>query len=223
MNAEDPITRIALVDDHVLLRDALASAIDGFGDCKVTILANNGKELMSRFEARLCPHLVILDINMPEMGGYETAGWLRTTHPDVRVLVLSMYDSEFIMIRLLQQGVRGFLKKDIHPSELKNAIKSTMQTGYYYSGTTTIKLVKLLQNGETNVPVVNTVTLTENEIQFLELASTEMTYKEISAKMKISPRTVDNYRDSLFIKLHVKSRIGLVLFAIANGIVRVEY
>lgn len=220
---QHPITRIALIDDHILLRDALAAAIDGFGDCKVTILASNGKEFMSQMNDNLPPHLVILDINMPEMDGYETAEWLRTAHPDIRILVLSMYDSDIVMIRLLQKGVRGFLKKDVHPGELKNAIRSTMQTGYYYSGPTTVKLVKLLRTGDANIPVVNTIALTENEIQFLQLASTEMTYKEISARMKISPRTVDNYRDSLFTKLNVKSRVGLVLFAIENGIVTLQY
>ncbi|HVU97757.1 MAG TPA: response regulator transcription factor [Puia sp.] len=219
----DSTIRIGLVDDHILLRDALGAAIDGFVDCRVTLLASNGKELISQLQDNAPPQLLILDVNMPELGGYETARWLREHCPNIPILILTMYDSEFMMIRLLQLGVRGFLKKDIHPSELRNAIKSTMTTGYYYSGSTTVKIAKLLQHGEANVPVLNTVNLTENEIQFLRLASTEMTYKEISAEMKISPRTVDNYRDSLFVKLHVKSRVGLVLFAIENGIVVIEY
>jgi len=223
MTPQETKIRIALVDDHILLRDALASAIDAFEDCKVTIRASHGKELISEMESSLLPQLVILDINMPQMAGYETAQWLRTKYPDVPTLVLTMYDSDFMMIRLLQLGIRGFLKKDIRPSELHHAIKSTMQTGYYYSGATTVKLVKLFQKGDANTPFPNSVTLTEIEIEFLKLASTEMTYKEISAALEVSPRTVDNYRDSLFVKLNVKSRIGLVLFAIQNGIIRIEY
>jgi len=222
MSQQNQTNRIALVDDHVLLRDSLATVIDGFEDCKVTIRAKHGKELISELKNSQAPTLIILDINMPEMAGFDTAEWLRAKYPHIPILILTMYDSEFMLIRLLQLGVRGFLKKDIHPDELKHAIKSTIRTGYYYTGLTAVKLVKLLQTGDAATPLGNTITLSEPEIHFLQLASTEMTYKEISMAMKISPRTVDNYRDALFQKLSVKSRIGLVLFAIQNGIVRVN-
>jgi DNA-binding NarL/FixJ family response regulator len=223
MSLQTSTISIALVDDHILLRDALASAIDAFGDYKVTIRASHGKELISQLETNPAPHLVILDIVMPEMAGYETAQWLRAEHPDVPVLVLTMYNSEYMLIRFVQLGVRGFLKKDILPGELKNAIQSTMQTGYYYPGSTAVKIVKLLQHCDAGAPLANTVSLTDAEIQFLQLSATEMTYKEISVAMEISPRTVDNYRDILFTKLNVKSRVGLVLFAIQNGLVRLAY
>jgi len=221
MSQQNTTTKIALVDDHVLLRDSLATVIDSFGDCKVTILAKHGKELIEELKTNPLPNLIILDLNMPEMAGFDTAQWLRTKYPDIPVLILTMYDSEYMLIKLLQMGARGFLKKDIHPNELKHAIRSTIQTGYYYTGSTAVKLVKLLQNGDANVPLGNTITLSKAEIQFLQLASTEMTYKSISDKMKISPRTVDNYRDALFVKLNVKSRVGLVMFAIKNGLVEI--
>jgi len=217
------IIKIAFVEDQNLFRQSLAGVIDGFGDCRVTIRARHGKELIEQMERIGPPDLVILDLNMPEMGGHETAQWLRSNHPDIPILVLTMYDFESMLIRLLQLGVRGFLKKDILPGELKEAIHSTIKAGYYYTGATTVKLIKLLQTGDADAPLGNTVSLTNAELQFLQLASTEMTYKEIATAMKISARTVDNYRDVLFVKLNVKSRIGLVLFAIQNGIVRLEY
>ena len=109
--------KVILADDHVLLRDALAALIDSFEECKIIAVASNGKELVRLIEAGQLPHIVVLDLNMPEMDGYETAQWLQDTHPDIKILILTMYDSEIALIRLLQVGVRGFLKKDISITE----------------------------------------------------------------------------------------------------------
>jgi len=217
------IIKIALVDDHILLRDALASVIDRFDNCQVIALAGHGNEFIGLLQKGTFPDLVLLDLEMPELDGYETAKYMRANYPQIHVLVLTMYDSELAMIRFLQTGVRGFLKKDIHPSELKLAIETTMNSGYYYSGHSTGKLVNLLKHGESNIPLVNAITLTESELRFLKLACTELTYREIAQKMKISPRTVDYFRDTLFAKLNVKSRVGLVLYAIKNGVIRLNY
>jgi len=223
MKEKDALITIAFVDDHVLLRDALAAVINGFENCRVSLLAANGRELAEKLQIGNLPRLVILDLNMPEWDGFETAKWLLTHHPEIPVLILTMYDSEIALIRLLQSGVRGFLKKDIHPGELRVAIESVVDTGYYYSFNATGRLVNLLKNSGSKSLGPNTVTLSENELIFLKFASTEMTYKEIAMKMNISPRTVDNYRDSLFIKLHVKSRVGLAMYAIKNGIFTLHY
>lgn len=141
----DSIIKIAMADDHILLRTALATLIDGFGNCKVIHQSSNGKELTDHILAGALPDVVLLDLNMPEMDGFDTAVWLQHKYPGIHVLMLTMYDSELSLIRLLQAGVKGFLKKDIHPSELKFAIQSVMQSGYYYSNQTTGKLVKLFR------------------------------------------------------------------------------
>jgi two-component system, NarL family, invasion response regulator UvrY len=218
---EDSI-KIAMVDDHILLRDALAGVINGFDNCKVILLAANGKELLEKMQQDYLPGLVILDLNMPEMDGYETAKYLRLNYPGIFVLVLTMYDSEISLLRMVQAGARGFLKKDIHPGELKLAIQSVMASGYFYSHNSAGKLVNLFKK-ETGLSQPERFNLSENELTFLRLASTDMTYKEIATLMEISPRTVDNYRDSLFVKLNVKSRVGLAIFAIKSGVVTLEY
>ncbi len=220
---KDKPVRIALVDDHILLRDALASVVNTFEDCKITLLAGNGKEFIEKLQPGNLPNLVILDLNMPQVDGYETAKWLRVNYPDMYVLVLTMYDSEIALIQLLQAGVRGFLKKDIHPSELRYAIQSVMNTGYYYSHNTTGRLVNLFKNEGLRNSLLHAIILSPNELAFLKLVSTDLTYKEIALKMKISPRTIDNYRDSLFIKLNAKSRVGLAIYAIKSGIVTLAY
>ena len=140
-------------------------------------------------------------------------------HPDIRILILTMYDSEIALIRLLQLGVRGFLKKDIHPFELKAAILSVADNGYYYAHNTTGKLAGFFQKNHNSKTSMERAMLTQLDIDFLKMAATDMTYKEIAQIMKISPRAIDGYRDSLFEKLDVKSRVGLAIYAVKNGIV----
>jgi two-component system invasion response regulator UvrY len=178
---------------------------------------------MEKIKPGHLPDLIVLDLNMPEQDGYATAKWLRIHHPEILVLILTMYDSEIALIQLLQSGVRGFLKKDIHPAELRYAIHSVVHTGYYYSHNATGRLVNLFknENGKKNLPP--NIILSNNELEFLKLASTDLTYKEIAQQMNISPRTVDNYRDALFLKLTVKSRVGLAIYAIRAGIVTLPY
>ncbi len=211
--------KIAMVDDHVLLRDALASVVDTFENCQTILLASDGNEFIEKLQPENLPNLVILDLSMPVLDGYETAKWLRRNYPEIPVLVLTMYDSEMALIQLLQAGVRGFIKKDILPNELYNAIQSVMCLGYYYSQSTTGRMVNLLAREGGRRNMFNSGVLNANEIRFLKLVSTDMTYKEIAMQMNISPRTVDNYRDSLFVKLHVKSRVGLAILAIQSGMV----
>jgi two-component system, NarL family, invasion response regulator UvrY len=154
-----------------------------------------------------------MDINMPEMDGYETTLWLKNNHPDIKVLALSMYDNENAIIRMLRAGVKGYILKDCDPSELKYAINSIITSGFYYTENVTGKLISIVSKKD------NDDELNEREIAFLKLVCSELTYKEIADKMYKGVRTIDGYRDALFEKLNVKTRVGLVLYAIKNGIV----
>lgn len=212
--------KVSLVDDHILLRNALATLIDGFGDCKVINLSGNGREFIQSLEAGHVPDVAILDLNMPECNGFETAEHLRVNYPQVHVLMLTMYDSELSLIRLLQSGVKGFLKKDIHPSELKFAIQSVIQTGFYYSHDTTGKLVNLFRSQDGQPVNIYKSLLSDQEIRFLQLACTDLTYKEIAQRMGLNPRSIDSLRDQMFVKLDVRSRVGLAMIAFRHGIVR---
>jgi hypothetical protein len=211
--------KILLADDHVLLRDALSSLINSFEEFVVIKSVGNGRELMSAISEGHLPDLIVLDLNMPLMDGFETAKWLSQHHPDLNILILTMYDSEIALIRLLQTGVKGFLKKDTHPSELRYALKSVADGGFFYSHNTTGKLASLFQKNSDNHSFIEKSILTDVEIEFLKLASTDLTYKEIASQMKITPRAIDGYRDTLFEKLDVKSRVGLAIYAVKNGIV----
>lgn len=208
-----------MADDHILLRNALAALINSFDNCKVLYEANNGLELINKIKEQPIPDIVLLDLNMPEMDGCETAKWLTINYPNIYILMLTMYDSELTLIRLLQSGVKGFLKKDIDPAELKFAINSVMQSGFYYSTRTAGRLANLFRSNTKENLQLQKVMLNEQEVQFLKLACSDMTYKEIAQSMKLTPRAIDTLRDQLFFKLDVKSRVGLAMVAIRNGIV----
>ena len=156
-----------MVDDHILLRDALAQVIDGFENCEVILLAAHGKELLEKMQPDHLPDLVILDLNMPGMDGYETSKYLKIHYPDIYVLVLTMYDAEISLLRMLQAGARGFLKKDIHPGELKLAIQSVMSSGYFYSQNSTGKLVNLFIKDSSNANQADKLSLSENELSLV--------------------------------------------------------
>jgi DNA-binding NarL/FixJ family response regulator len=211
--------KLILADDHIVLRDALANLITKFDGFSVTAVAGNGKEVIQFIENGTVADMVLMDLNMPEMDGYEAAKWLVKNRPDIKIVILTMYDSEIALIRLLQAGVNGFLKKDIHPAELKNALLTVADGDFYYSNHSTVKLASLFRKNAYNQSNLEKSILNDAEIEFLKLASTEMTYKEIAKTMNLSPRHIDSYRDSLFIKLDVKSRVGLVIYAVKNGII----
>lgn len=211
--------KVALVDDHGLLRDALATLINTFEEFSVIASLPNGHELIKMLTDGIKPDLILLDLNMPVLDGFETAKFLFNTYPEINILILTMYDSEIALIRLLQVGVKGFLKKDTHPIELRAALNAVAEKGFYYSHDTTGKLANLFQKDPNENSLIQRAMLSEKELEFLRLASTDLTYKEIASTLKITPRTIDGYRDALFDKLDVKSRVGLAIYAVKNGIV----
>ena len=211
--------KVAMADDHILLRNALANLINNTNECKIIIEVSNGRELIEKINKDNYPDVVILDLNMPEMDGHDTAKYLMDNHPDIHVLMLTMFDSDLALIRLLKAGVKGFMKKDIHPKELLFAIQSVYEQGYYYSPQTSSKLAGLFRDANEKSKSLDKIMLGELEIEFLKLVCTEMTYKEIAYTLKMNPRAIDGMRDNLFTRLDVKSRVGLAMYTIRHGIV----
>jgi two-component system, NarL family, invasion response regulator UvrY len=210
--------KVALVDDHRLMRKGLAALVN---DNRYTVMlqSDNGEQFIAQVQAGNVPDVILLDINMPVMGGFETMHWITKHLPDVPVIALSMYDQEMQVIRMIKMGAKGYLMKDCEPEEVRRAIDTVMNKSYYYSEAVSAKIIHHAQkSGGSNTDTI--VNLTPRETEFLRWICSDLTYKEIADKMFVSPRTVDGYRDDLFDKLNVKSRVSLALYAFRNGIIK---
>lgn len=219
MPVADKKIQVAIADDHILLRKALAKLVASFENYAVLFDADNGKELKEQIGKHVIPDIVILDVNMPDMDGYETARWLYKNYPQIKVLALSMFTDEGTIIRMLRLGAKGYILKNADPDELKEALDSVLKKDFYLSEYISGKIIVGLHK-DMDKPE-DPVSLTEKEKEFMKHICSEMTYKDIATKMYVSPRTVDDYRNSLFEKLKVHTRVGLVLYAIKNGLVEI--
>lgn len=204
--------RIALVEDHRLFANSLKSLIERNESYQVVKMFQNGKELVNHFEKEgELYDLVLLDLQMPVMDGMETMEWLNKNKKEQLVLALTMEDDEKKLIHMMKYGAKGYLLKDIDPIEFQSALKEVFLKGFYYTDQVSTALLHNVINDE-----VTKVKISDREMEFLAYACSELTYKEVAAKMFLSPKTIDGYRESLFHKLQVKSRVGLVLYAVKH-------
>ncbi len=219
----DQLTKLALIDDHKLFRKGMRSLIDMVSNNNYHIIfeADNGNDLQKKISRTNAPDIALLDINMPGMDGFETVKWLTAHYPKIKVLVVSMVENEECIIRMLKLGVKGYLSKDVEPAELRDALEAVSNKGFYYTDFITGKLIHSLQNahnGSLNTSLA-IAELTDREKDFLHLVCSELTYIEIAKAMFLSAKTIDGYRNILFDKFGVKTRTGLALFAVRNGLV----
>ncbi len=211
--------KIGVVDDHRLFRKGLISLIEMI-DSNYSILfeADNGVELQRKIDSNNPPDIILLDINMPDMNGFDSVEWLNEYHPLVKVLIVSMVEKEETIVQMLKLGVKGYLCKDVEPQDLQNALQEVYNKGFYYTDFITGKLVHSLQiNNSATKDSSDFSKLKEREQEFLQFACSEMTYSEIADKMFLSPKTIDGYRNSLFEKLNVRNRVGLAMHAVRHG------
>jgi DNA-binding NarL/FixJ family response regulator len=207
-------TKVVVVDDHMLIAKAISSIVNDFHDFEVIYEVENGIELTQKFKGgRGIPEVVLLDISMPLMDGFETAKWLKDNYPNVLIMALSMQDDEQSLFKMIHNGAKGYMHKNIHPQELEIALKTIVKEGIFFPGWATQKMYSSFNNPHPNNPA-NPFDISPREEEFLKYACQDLTYKEIGDKMCCSPRTVDGYRDSLFVKLGVNTRVSLALFAV---------
>ena len=149
------------------------------------------------------------------MDGFETAKWIKDNHPNMLIMALSMQDDEQSLIKMIKNGAKGYMLKNIKPVQLEKGLENLIRKGYYFPDWASSKILTSISENTINVNLKNK--LSEREIEFLKYTTTEMNYKEISELMFCSPRTIENYRDSLFEKLELKTRVGLAVYALKNG------
>ena len=204
---------IVIVDDHVLIAKALQGIINNFEDFEVIYVCENGKDLIDKFvNGNKIPDILLLDISMPIMDGFETVTWVKINHPEIKVMALSMQGEDKSVIKMVTNGATGYLLKNAHPTELENALTKLFVNGFFYpEWASKIIFFSLNKTKEAEIKI------SDREKEFLKYTVTELNYKEIADKMFCSPRTVESYRDNLCEKLELKTRVGLAVFAIKNG------
>lgn len=205
---------VVIVEDHILLSQALAGLVNEFDKFKVLYLCKNGQELLTRLkDPKNIPDIILMDINMPILNGIETTTALRKEYPDINVLALSVEEDEKTILKMLKAGAKGYLLKDTEKTVLENALLEVQQNGFYHTQNVTSLLINSL-----NPKKENKIVFKEKEIEFIKHACTEKTYREIAEDMCLSPKTVEGYRDAVFEKINIKNRTGLVIYAIKNKI-----
>lgn len=210
----DDTILVAVADDHTIVRKGIIELINNFGNFNVIIEAANGIELIDKIKsAEQLPNIVLLDINMPELNGFETAAIIKREWSEIKMLALSMHDHEYSIIKMLRNGAHGYVLKGMEPEALKDALQQVLQQQFYHSNLVSGRLFNAIHTDKKNE-----LNLTQKEMEFLSYCCTDMTYKEIGVKMALSQRTVEGYRDALLQKLKVRSRSGLVVFAINMGL-----
>jgi DNA-binding NarL/FixJ family response regulator len=226
MNQPKKRISIAIVDDHNLFRKGLIKLINmADKDNKYNILfeAENGNELIEKLKSQT-PDIILMDIDMPDMDGHETVTWLKKFNPDISILVISMFESKEHIVRMLRLGVNGYLSKDIEVEDMHKALEEIVSRGFYYSDFVAGVMADTIKNNDlNNIVVANDVwaDLNEKEREFIKLACTDLTYYQIAEKMSLSPKTIDGYREALFKRFNVKNRVGLAMFAVRKGLVKI--
>ncbi|KAB1229009.1 MULTISPECIES: response regulator transcription factor [Chryseobacterium] len=206
---------IVIVDDHILIAKALEGIIGNFNEFEVIYVCENGKDLIQKLEeGNAIPDIILLDISMPIMDGFETAAWLTKNHPDIKVMALSMQGDDNSVIKMIKSGAKGYLLKNTHPRDLETALTRLNSDGFFYPDWAS-KIIFSNLNKETESEIA--IRISDREKEFLKYTVTELSYKEIADRMCCSPRTVESYRDQLCEKLDLKTRVGLAVFAIKNG------
>lgn len=208
--------KIAVVDDHSLVRKAIVKLINTFEEFQVIYDVNSGNELKENITKNVLPDVVLMDINMPDGNGYETTAFLHKKYPLVKVLALSMYTDDSVIIKILKAGAKGYMLKSSEPEVLQIALHSIIKNNFYLPEEISGKIITGLQNFSENE---NPIILTDREKTFLTLLCSEMSYKEIAEKMFVSHRTIDEYKANLCGKFSVHTRVGLVMVAIKKNLI----
>jgi two-component system invasion response regulator UvrY len=212
-----PSIRVAIADDQLMVRSSIAYHLETDGDISVVIQASNGQELLDELQrAASLPDVCLLDILMPVRNGIQTMSCIRHQWPEIRAMALTGYLNEAYTIQMILAGANGYLTKNTAPDQLRKAVRVVHEYGVYYNQQFTPAKVKAATSNEL-LPQ-----FTAMELELLRNCIQDLTYQEIADRMGCSAKSVEGYRNRLFHKIGVRTRSGLILFAISNGYVPID-
>jgi DNA-binding NarL/FixJ family response regulator len=213
------IIRVGIADDHKIFRKGVILSLRQYTNISFIFEAENGEELLSMLEQEQ-PDVVLMDLRMPTKDGIETTKEVSRRFPDVKVLILTMFEDERFVSHLMENGANGYLLKNADPSEIKRAIMEVMSKGYYLNNFVNRVLLKKTNNRNKTIPSLNSeIVLSDKEKEVIQLLCREYTAAEIAQKMEISPRTVESIKDRLMERFGLKNTAGLVFYAVKNNLI----
>lgn len=216
--------KIVLADDEELFRKGIAFILQREKNIEVIFEACHGKELISFLnESTIHPDIIIMDLKMPNLNGVEATKIIQSDFPNIKVIVLTSYDTDSFIANMINVGASSYLVKNTTPKEMIDTVNEVFDKGFYYNE----NVMKIINEVVVAKPLKTKSLIEENELtnrekEVLQLICKQMNTKEISDKLFISARTVDGHRNNLLLKTESKNVAGLVVYAIQNKIVNHE-
>lgn len=211
--------KVYIADDHTLFRKAMVNLMKTFERVDLVKDAENGRDLLTLMKAGL-PDVAIVDLQMPVMDGAETAEAITAKYPEVKIIILTMHDSEKFILHMMEMGVHAFLLKNTEPEELEKAIYAVMEKDFYHNDLVATVLRKNMKEKRAGQrPFFRQGDLTDREKEILTLTCHELTIKEIGQKLSLSENTVRNHRVNIMEKIGVNNTVGLVKYAYEVGLI----
>lgn len=211
--------KVAIADDHKIFRKGVILSLRPYTNIKFVLEADNGEELISKLE-EFKPDVILCDLKMPVKDGIDTTKYITKHFPEMRVIILTMYEDERFVGHLMDCGAAGYLLKSTEPAEIKKAITDVMRTGFYLNPFVNKVLIKKnYAKQKFNPSLTSEVVLSDREKEVLTLVCMEFTAAEIAQKMDISARTVEAIKDRLMERFGVKNSVGLVFYAMKNSLI----
>lgn len=218
-----PPILVALADDHNLFRKGMVALLEDSSEFSVLLEAGNGQELLGKLATGPRPDVILLDITMPEMDGIEALKRIRQDYTAIKVLMLTMNQDDAMILHLMELGANGYLLKETDPDEVEVAIRSVVETGFYFNELVSRTLLTKIVKGDKFKPTFSgLVQLTDREVEVLHMVCRGLTNPEIGDKLFISARTVEGHRKNIMEKMGVRNTAGMIVYAIKKGWVDLE-
>jgi len=211
--------KVAIADDHKIFRDGIKMALSGKEYLKIMWEAEDGKDLIHKMKIKL-PDVLLMDIRMPEMDGINAISLLRKEYEEVKIIVLTMYDDQEMIAKMMEMGANAYLTKTTDPEEIYNAILTCMNDDFYFNDLLNKAVMLKLQQKKTARQYYPTPTkFTEKEVNILKLIAQDKTTEEISKEVYLSPRTIETIRQNMKTKVGVKTIAGLIMYGMRNKLI----
>lgn len=213
--------RVAITDDHTLFRKSLGMLVNNFADMQVVLEAGNGSELLDKLQ-NTPADILLLDLQMPEMDGFETAKRIKERYPEMKILILTLMSETDIIDRVIKMGVNGYFTKNTPPQELENAIWNLSNDGFYFEDSLSTVINKILNDPEKETVTADTINFTERELEIIKFTAEGLKAREIAETLFISPKTVNNHKQNIQNKYHFESMMTAILYCLNNRLINVD-